>query len=306
MSSSDKVKLDGVAAGANKTIVDSSLNGTSTNAIQNKAVKTALDGKASSSHTHPTSQITGLDSALAGKADKSHTHDDRYYTESEANSKFSPIGGSASLNKLSENVTLGNGSAGSIVQNSGTYHQKFEILDDANAGTDTFVFSQSTDSGAKFTKLMSIRDDGNVVANKFTGALSGNAASASSVPWSGVAGKPSSFTPSSHTHDDRYILGGTWTELKGVFPYYNASTATGGSNTHKLSSGEMPAHKHDARIHITGSEAKGYGLAQNAGFKDRVVVAYGGYGYYTGDTGGTGSHNNMPKYQSLYAWRRSA
>ena len=102
------------------------------------------------------------------------------------------------------------------------------------------------------------------------------------------------------------ILGGTWTELKGVFPYYNASTTTGGSNTHKLSSGEMPAHKHDARIHITGSEAKGYGLAQNAGFKDRVVVAYGGYGYYTGDTGGTGSHNNMPKYQSLYAWRRSA
>lgn len=159
---------------------------------------------AKSSHTHTTSQVTGLDSALAGKADKSHTHDDRYYTESEANSKFSPIGGSASLNKLSENVTLGNGSAGSIVQNSGTYHQKFEILDDANAGTDTFVFSQSTDSGAKFTKLMSIRDDGNVVANKFTGALSGNAASASSVPWSGVAGKPSSFTPSSHTHDDRY------------------------------------------------------------------------------------------------------
>ena len=159
---------------------------------------------AKSSHVHTTAQVTGLDAALAGKADKSHTHDDRYYTESEANSKFSPIGGSASLNKLSENVTLGNGSAGSIVQNSGTYHQKFEILDDANAGTDTFVFSQSTDSGAKFTKLMSIRDDGNVVANKFTGALSGNAASASSVPWSGVAGKPSSFTPSSHTHDDRY------------------------------------------------------------------------------------------------------
>lgn len=102
------------------------------------------------------------------------------------------------------------------------------------------------------------------------------------------------------------ILGGTWTELKGVFPYYNASTATGGSNTHKLSSGEMPAHKHDARVHVTGSEAKGYGLAQSAGFKDRVVVAYGGYGYYTGDTGGNGSHNNMPKYQSLYAWRRSA
>ena len=75
MSANDKVKLDGIATGANKTIVDSSLNGTSTNAIQNKAVKTALDGKASSSHTHPTAQITGLDAALAGKASASHKHD---------------------------------------------------------------------------------------------------------------------------------------------------------------------------------------------------------------------------------------
>lgn len=30
------------------------------------------------------------------------------------------------------------------------------------------------------------------------------AGSATSVPWSGVTGKPSTFTPSSHTHDDRY------------------------------------------------------------------------------------------------------
>ena len=30
------------------------------------------------------------------------------------------------------------------------------------------------------------------------------ASSADSVPWSGITGKPSTFTPSSHTHDDRY------------------------------------------------------------------------------------------------------
>lgn len=74
MSANDKVKLDSVSAGANKTIVDSTLSSTSVNAIQNKAVKTALDGKASSSHTHSTAQITGLDSALAGKAPSSHNH----------------------------------------------------------------------------------------------------------------------------------------------------------------------------------------------------------------------------------------
>lgn len=31
-----------------------------------------------------------------------------------------------------------------------------------------------------------------------------NATNADTVPWSGVSGKPSTFTPASHTHDDRY------------------------------------------------------------------------------------------------------
>lgn len=48
MASTDKAKLDGIAAGANKTIVDSTLNTSSTNPVQNKAIKTALDGKADS------------------------------------------------------------------------------------------------------------------------------------------------------------------------------------------------------------------------------------------------------------------
>lgn len=52
MSSTDKVKLDGIATGANKTIVDSSLSTTSTNPVQNKVINTALNSKASSSHTH--------------------------------------------------------------------------------------------------------------------------------------------------------------------------------------------------------------------------------------------------------------
>lgn len=52
MSSSDKSKLDGIAAGANKTTVDSALSSTSTNPVQNKVINSALAGKASSSHTH--------------------------------------------------------------------------------------------------------------------------------------------------------------------------------------------------------------------------------------------------------------
>lgn len=47
MSAADKIKLDGVEAGANKTTVDAALDAASENPVQNKAVKAALDGKLS-------------------------------------------------------------------------------------------------------------------------------------------------------------------------------------------------------------------------------------------------------------------
>ena len=47
MSKDDKDKLNGVEAGATKTIVDDAMSDTSTNPVQNKAVKAALDSKLS-------------------------------------------------------------------------------------------------------------------------------------------------------------------------------------------------------------------------------------------------------------------
>lgn len=68
---------------SNTPVVDSVLSTTSTNAIQNSAVATALNGKADSSHTHEISEVTDLQDALDDKSDTTHLHDDRYYTESE-------------------------------------------------------------------------------------------------------------------------------------------------------------------------------------------------------------------------------
>lgn len=52
MSSTDKAKLDGIASGANKTTVDTALSTSSTNPVRNSVVTNALNGKASTSHTH--------------------------------------------------------------------------------------------------------------------------------------------------------------------------------------------------------------------------------------------------------------
>ena len=64
MSAADKAKLDGIEAGANKTVADAALDATSTNPVQNKAVKTALDGKAG------TAVATASANGLMSAADK--------------------------------------------------------------------------------------------------------------------------------------------------------------------------------------------------------------------------------------------
>lgn len=65
MSSTDKSKLDGIAEGANKITVDSTLSNTSTNPLQNKSIYTALQGKAS------TSVATTTANGLMSSTDKS-------------------------------------------------------------------------------------------------------------------------------------------------------------------------------------------------------------------------------------------
>ena len=64
MSKADKAKLDGIAAGATKVIVDSALSNTSANPLQNKVIAAALDGKAG------TAAATQSAAGLMSKADK--------------------------------------------------------------------------------------------------------------------------------------------------------------------------------------------------------------------------------------------
>lgn len=73
MSTADKSKLDGIAEGANKTIVDASLNATSTNPVENKAVhaefnsvRTALADASSGLQ----SQIDNHTTLIGNKVDK--------------------------------------------------------------------------------------------------------------------------------------------------------------------------------------------------------------------------------------------
>lgn len=63
----------------------------------------------------------------------------------------------------------------------GTVQQKILIADNSTPNDAVFTFQQSTDSGSSFTNLLTIKDNGEVLANKFTGTLNGNANSSTQI-----------------------------------------------------------------------------------------------------------------------------
>lgn len=107
MSKDDKTKLDGIATGANKTVIDSSLSIDSTNPVQNKIVTTEINSlKGLVGDTAVSTQITN---AIANKVDKVSgkglsTND---YTTAEKN-KLSGIASGAEVNQNAfSKVTVG-------------------------------------------------------------------------------------------------------------------------------------------------------------------------------------------------------
>lgn len=98
------------------------------------------------------------------------------------------------------------------------------------------------------------------------------------------------------------LFGGSWSQISGRFLYCTTNTGTGGNNSHTLTVSEMPSHKHKTTINdkVTPWADVGDGSA-----------FYGAYelpanGQETASTGGGKAHNNMPAYQGVYCWRRTA
>lgn len=97
------------------------------------------------------------------------------------------------------------------------------------------------------------------------------------------------------------LFGGTWTAITGRFPYFNAGTATGGSNTHTLATGQIPKNRVYSSDPINGNAGLSnmlheYAFTMGGAYCD-FELTYMGNGE---------AHNNMPAYQTLYAWRRTA
>lgn len=326
MSAADKAKLDGVAAGSNYVTVDAELSTTSTNPVQNKVIKSALDGKSNTGHTHDDRYYTEseINTKLNAKANSSHTHtksqitdfptsmpaSDVYswakqpskpsYTASEVGAfpyqtismpstaearyyllatvtaqKWGNYRCSFSINSRHSGcgmvaVAFGN-NTDSLVHNNmyaqihyyGTTNQvdsqMFQVYGSAD-GKYYYLFAKSWDYNGYTIRafasdfILSRGDALTSIPTNTYGTLLCNTTinPSNSVSWGNVSGKPSTFSPSSHTHDDRY-----YTESE-VDSKLNGKADSSHSHSYlPLSGGTVSGDVHFASI---GEKAKAAGI----------------------------------------------
>lgn len=237
MSASDKTKLNGIAIGANKTTVDSALSTTSTNPVQNKAVKAALDSKLNTSGGTLTGNLTG-----------------QYLT--------------GTWLQTTDATDLGSTpSKVAVLDGSGWVYSRTlaELKSDIGVDTATLV-----DLFYPIGSIYMSTDTTNP-QSRFTGTY-----------WLPIY--------------NRFLLGAGDT--------YKAGTM-GGEATHTLTRYEIPSHYHDEYLGNDGgsdSAPSGYSGWPNIAYVSHKT--WWATGSKTSAAGGDGAHNNMPPYLAVYMWRR--
>lgn len=283
MSAADKTKLDGIATGANKTTVDSSLSASSMNPVRNKVIKSALDGKLSTSGGTLTGNLNG-----------------QYITGT-----WLQTTQAADLGRTPSKIA--------ILDESGWIYYRTPAELKSDIGADGYLpTAGGTMTGAittKGIKLTSGTDFGSSLPSSlqtnqlFFQTLGSNYILDNVYPVGSIYLSVNSTNP-------KNLFGGTWEQIQGRFLFGMNSSypagSTGGEITHKLTAAEMPTHAH-------------YMASGNAGGDSTWTPDAGSYlvDSVTNDTttwwaqigmnnaGGSEAHNNMPPYLSVYIWKRT-
>lgn len=324
---SDKILTQYVGGGtANTTYVRRPLS-TLWSYIKPKcdAVYQAKGSYAASSHTHAISNITNLQAQLDGKQAKgsyaaaSHTHNASeitnlfdYIKNKTIGSDIPNLPSDADLNNYKTPGVYCHPSTGGSIKNSPYGSgQAFRLVVFCSLGSNSPYIGQRvngySENHISYTRYYDPwAGSGGTWGNWHTNSTSSGSGSGSSggvnlgklmYPVGAVYISWSSTSPAS-------LFGGSWVAITGRFPYFNAGTSQGGSNSHTLSINEMPRHIHQLHVATWSSGFGGSGLATANENSDWWTSWADGTGMQ--GTGNSKPHNNMPSYQTLYAWRRTA
>lgn len=283
MSAEDKTKLNGIATGANKTTVDSSLSASSTNPVQNKVIKSALDGKLSTSGGTLTGNLSG-----------------QYITGT-----WLQTTAATDLGRTPSKIA--------ILDESGWVYYRTPAEIKSDIGANGYLpTSGGTMTGAittKGIKLTSGTDFGSSLPSSlqsnqlFFQTLGSNYILDNVYPVGSIYMSVNSTNP-------KNLFGGTWEQIQGRFLFGMNSSypagSTGGEITHKLTAAEMPTHAHYMASGNAGGDGTwkpdaGYYLITDV--TDNTTTWWAQIGM--NNAGGSEAHNNMPPYLSVYIWKRT-
>lgn len=306
MSAADKKKLDGIATGATKITVDTSISSTSTNPVQNKVIKTELDKKAGTAVA--TTNTNGLMSAadktaLDGKLDKTGGTLTGNLTGKFFTGTWLQTTAATDLDRTPGKVA--------VLDDSGWVYYRTPAEIKSDIGADGYLpTAGGTMTGAittKGIKLTSGTDFGSSLPSSlqsnqlFFQTLGSNYILDNVYPVGSIYMSVNSTNP-------KNLFGGTWEQIQGKFLFGMDSSypagSTGGEITHKLTIDEMPEHGHTIYFPNSGGP---YGNA-NIGYPEDsgINMTWCAEMCKTAYTGGGAAHNNMPPYLSVYIWKRTA
>lgn len=196
--------------------IDNELSATSENALQNKVVKSELDGKAPLVHTHAASDVTSGTFNIA---------------------RIPNLDASKITSGTIDIARLPKGALERLVKVADQAARYALTTDDVQLG-DTV---QQLDTGVMYVVTDETKLDSADGYTEFT------AGAASSVPWTGVTGKPNDYPPSSHTHTKSQITdfpalatvatSGEYSDLNNIPASFTPSSHTHGNVTND---GKLP------------------------------------------------------------------
>lgn len=337
MSVADKKKLDGIAAGANKITVDTSLSSTSTNPVQNKIINSALSGKAGTSVA--TTGANGLMSAadkkkLDGIAEGANKTDvdsslssesirpvQNRVVKSELDNKLDKSGGTLTGNLTGKYIT-GTWLQTTAATDLGRAPGKIAVLDESgwvyyrtpaeiksDIGANGYLpTAGGTMTGAVTTKGIKLTS-GTDFGSSLPSSLQSNQLFFQTLGTNYILDNVypvGSIYMSVNSTNPKNLFGGTWEQIQGKFLFGMNSNypagSTGGEITHKLTQAEMPKHNHIIYTPNAGGPDVGAAIGfPEVGSKN----TWWAEACMTGKTGDNEAHNNMPPYLSVYIWKRT-